>query len=206
VKKRVSLYFAASCVTLLLFACKPSMLDPFEYVQWIEDAGNGLKKSKEIDKIEFIVQFKTTDYILLKENSINPLSEKEKFENEKKELGDLQYFTLKIKTPEGTDPLKFCLSGQDEYFARVKYYSFEIQNDLSLVDGSDTIQCVLSHFERNYGIAPEITCLVGFPPKDKKSPSIEDKSLIYYDRVFNNGNLVFAFSKKDISQTPKLKS
>jgi hypothetical protein len=30
--------------------------------------------------------------------------------------------------------------------------------------------------------------------------------LFYYDRIFNNGNIIFNFFKKDILQTPKLKS
>lgn len=199
---KIFFVFAAA---LLLLGCSQKELSPVDYVKWMEKDGNGFRKTKAIDKLEFEVQMKPVDYILLKEENIDPGTKKQDFENEKKQLGDMQYFTLKIKTPEGTDPLKFQLANKDEFYARVKYYSFDIQSDLSLVDGKDTIHCVLAHFERNYGLAPEITCLLGFPAHQKNSTQ-NDKSFIYYDRVFNSGNLIFGFSKQDILNAPKLKS
>src|SRR5690349_650513 len=92
------LFFFICC----LVSCGQSVLEPVEYVKWVEDAAHGLVKSKEFDNIEFKMQLKTKDYILLKEENIDPHADKKGFEQEKNELGDLQYFTLKIKTPDGT--------------------------------------------------------------------------------------------------------
>ena len=203
-KSFVKIFF---CIVagILLFSCTGKELSPVEYVKWIENENNGLRKSKTMDELEFQVQMKPNDYVLLKEENINPLQKKSDFEKEKKQLGDMQYFTLKIKVPDDTDPLKYKIADKNEYFARVKYYSFDIQNDLSLVDGNDTVPCSLMHFERTFGISPEIICLLGFPPSKSKD-GVQDKTFMYYDRVFNTGNLVFNFSKKDILQAPKLKS
>lgn len=181
-------------------------LDPVAYVNWMEEEQNGLKQSKSMDAIDFEVQLKTKEYVLLKEVNIDPRTHRDDFEKEKKTVGDMQYFTLKIKTPEGVDPLKYKLGDKNEYFARIKYYSFDIQDDISLVDGRDTLWCALMHFERTFGVAPEITCLLGFPPSKQGETEVRDKTIIYYDRVFNSGNLFFGFSKQDILQVPKLKS
>jgi len=201
----MKLFYQIAAV-VFLSGCTRMDLTPVNYVKWMEDESNGLRQSKMIDQLEFQVQLKTNEYVLLKEENIIPAGRKDEFEKEKKELGEMRYFTFKIKTPDGTDPLKFRLADKEEYYARVKYYSFDVQNDFQLVEGKDTLSCSLAHFERNFGIAPEITCLLGFPPARSEAMQQENKSFVYYDRVFNSGRLIFSFSKENINHIPKLKS
>lgn len=115
----------------------------------------------------------------------------------------MQYFDLKIllKDNEG-ELLKAGLNSREEYDRRVKYFSFGMQQDIRLVDGQDTLPCVMYHFERAYDVTPVCTLLLGFERADKNAE--RPKTLLFYDKVFNNGLLKFTFKENRLQTLPKL--
>lgn len=176
-----------------------------EYMQWVQNKKNGLKKEKLIDDISFSIQYKPLQYIVCIEEKQKEIHEnvlKSKIE----ELNDMEYYDLKImlKSAQG-ELLKHQISSATEYDQRVKHYAFEMQNEIKLVEDNDTIPCSLFHFERAYDAAPYCKFLLGFS-KNKEQNSINEKTLIFQDKIFHKGIIKFTFNRKELNNIPKLKT
>ena len=173
-------------------------------MKWIQDPKNGLRKKKEMGDIDFYVQYKPYEYIVCMEERTGEIADS-LMKRKRTELEGVQYYDLKIllNKKEG-ELLKFNLSSADQYNKRVKYFAFEMQNDIQLVEGNDTLPCVLYHFERTYDTSPSCTILLGFN-MDKKSIN-KQKTLLVYDRTFNKGLLKFTFKENKFLNLPKLQT
>ncbi|MGQ0829856.1 MAG: hypothetical protein ACT4ON_15825 [Bacteroidota bacterium] len=176
-----------------------------DYVAWVQDMENGFKKEKTIDDLTFSVQYKPYEYIVFMEEKKDELPDtlvKRKME----QINDMQYYNLKITLNESAgELLKYKLTSQQQYQQRVSYFSFDMQNDVQLVNGNDTLPCILYHFERAYDIAPSGTFVLGFPLSKNESQE-EEKTLLVYDRTFHKGLIKFTFRKKELRNLPKLKT
>ncbi|HZK64304.1 MAG TPA: hypothetical protein VFC34_09170 [Puia sp.] len=179
-------------------------LSPSEYVAWVRNIDNGLRKEKTIEDLTFSVQYKPYPYIVCLEEKKNTLADSI-VKNRISGLDGMQYFDLKIalNASQG-ELLKYKAGNSYEYDRRVKYFAFEMQKDIRLLDGTDTLPCALFHFERTYDVAPYSTFLLGFTPgKDARS---EEKTLIFYDRTFGKGTVKFTFRNIELTNIPKLKT
>ena len=166
-------------------------LEPKEYVQWIRELTNGLKKEKTIDDLIFTVQFKPPEYIVCMEER-QPQLPGDLVKRKTAELSDMQYydFTITLKKGQG-ELLKYDLTSSGQYTQRVNYFAFGLQKDIQLLDGNDTLSCSLFHFERAYDVTPSGTFLLGFPVN--KNSSGQDKTLIVDDKTF--GIMIHDFRK-----------
>lgn len=180
------------------------VLNVHEYVEWIQDPKNGIRKEKSIGDLNFVVQFKPIEYMVCIEERDEKIYDT-LLQSRKKELKEMQYFDLKIilNRHEG-ELLKYNLSSMDQYDQRVKYFAYEMQNDIELVDGIDTLPCVLYHFERTYDVAPYCTILVGFEAKENNIQN--QKTFLFHDRTFNKGLLKFTFKDNSLKNLPKLET
>ena len=132
----------------------------------------------------------------IKKDTIKTVELKNKIE----EYKGLQYFTFRISTESRTELLKKNLTETNDYYGRIQYFSFDMQKDLKLIDGKDTLDCVLFHFERVYGIAPYATFVLGFP----NSKQINDKTLFYDEKVFGAGRIYLTIRSKNIKRLPEV--
>ncbi len=179
-------------------------LKPEEYVKWVQNPENGFRKEKIIDDLVFNIQYKPYEYIVCMEEQKQELQDS--LVNKKiKELDGMQYYDFKIILKEGLgELLKYKLTSKGEYDKRVKYFAFNMQNDIQLVEGTDTIPCTLFHFERAYDVTPSSVFLLGFGVT--KNTLKQDKTLIVYDRTFGKGLIKFTFNQKDLQRLPKIKT
>lgn len=176
-------------------------LSPIEYTKWCEDSDNGLVLSKTIGDFEYTAFYKPTEYIALTELDVES-ADKNAIESKIAELGDMEYFSFRIKSlKETTELLKVNLESQEQYYSRLEYISFKMQNDFKLIDKADTLDCVLYHFERVYNLVPHATIVLGFPKRKSKS----DLRIVYEDKIFNNGNIIMTLQNKTLNALPKLK-
>lgn len=179
-------------------------LMPADYVQWMQDKDNGINKEKVIDDITFSIQYKPYEYIVCMEEKKEQLSDsvvKKKTE----EISDMQYFDLTIAlTSDEGELLKHDVSSYDQYDKRIKYVSFDMQNDIKLVEDGDTIPCSLYHFERTYDVAPYAKFLLGFAKGKKAEPA--EKVITFYDNIFNKGLIKFTYTNEEFNNIPKLKT
>jgi len=190
-----------------------TLLPPDDYIKWIKTADNGLFVSKEVGDITYSIQYEPLEYVALRNLKTKSVS-KEQLKNETDRLSDLQYYTLKISTSKGTDILKYGAEGQYEFNQRIDYYSFRMQSDLKLVEESDTLPCVLFHFERTYGISPYSCFVLAFEltvgekagVSEGKKYRHKDKQFIFYDQTLKNGIIKLKLRGNNLDQLPILKT
>jgi hypothetical protein len=179
-------------------------LSPETYLNYVSDPKNGLFVVKRLNQLEFSVFYKPCEYVAM-QNLLGEPFQKEKFLNELEDVKDMQYYTIKIACPNFSgELLKYNLKSMEEYEARVNYYSFQMQNDIKLIEGRDTLKCELFHFERNYGVAPGLSFVLGFN-KPKSEIEIYNKVISIEDKVFNNGLVNIVVKKEDLKEVPALK-
>ncbi|MBO9702038.1 MAG: hypothetical protein J7604_17655 [Sporocytophaga sp.] len=174
-----------------------------EYIQWIEDKNNGLIDSRDFDDLNYYVQYKPIDYVTLKTLGPDGLNKKI-FSETKKEYEGMQYFTLTLSNRSSQeDLLRYDVTGSEEYQHRVSYFAFDAQNDIKLIQGTDTLYCKLYHFERTYNIGPFVSLLMGFDMPSKKNQS-SDKILTFHDRAFGNGIIKLKIKSENVEKIPDL--
>lgn len=120
------------------------------------------------------------------------------------DYNDAQYITFSIRSLKGNGEfIKQITSGYDQYDELVKYFSYQLQHDMKLIEGKDTLDCMFAHFERAYDAVPYIHFMLAF---DKgKSDAPQDRTLLYNDHVLETGPVKLTILKKDFEHIPKLK-
>jgi hypothetical protein len=198
--KVVLLFIAAS-----LMCCNSKQtLNREAYIRWMNDPECPLKNEKQIGDYTFIAQYKPIDLVALGEFSIEDLPNGVAFDSIKKEFEGMQYFVLKIGVSDASkDMLSFGISNQQEYYNRVEYFATHAQQDLYLVEGTDTLPCRLYHFERTYGVSPFNNLLIGFE-NNMEADNVKTKRLHFNDQALGHGMLQFNFSEKDLKNIPQL--
>lgn len=193
---------------LLIRNCSKTQLSlsPDEYVSWIENGQNGLCPSKQIGQLQFDLQYKPLEYIVLKDNAGTKLSAAE-MKKQVSDIGDMQYFTLRISSEKGGDLLRSDAMEMAEFSNRLAYFSSGMQKDIKLIEGNDTLSCLLFHFERSFGIDPRSTFVIGFPLAKKDRPggiSATDKIFLFDDHELGAGPVMLAIQARQISMLPTL--
>lgn len=195
-------YLFLLCFLLILLGCEEDVLSPKKYIAWIESRGNGMIVEKEINNYHFSTFFRPVDYQVVKELGQSTIS-KETLKEKRAEMADLQYFTFRIGLVNGNgDVLKENINEPQEYQSRIEYFSFAMQKDLRLVDGQDTLPCVIYHFERSYGVAPHCNFNLAF----EKGGDIGNKTLIFDDQLLGIGRVKLTIKEEDINSIPALKT
>lgn len=184
----------------LTLSCNKSKYSPTEYVNWCDSEENGLSKEFTQNELKLTCQFMTSEYAVLKQNDPNNLVEQEINENINA-LSDLRQFKLIFENTQSTNFLKDNYTTAEQFNTRSMYLSYDIQSDLRLVEGEDTVNCIMNHYERSYGNTPYETLLVSFP---SNRSSQNDLELIFDDRVFGYGRVKFFFEKSLLESIPEL--
>lgn len=186
-------------ILFILVSCSSKKLEKTELIKWVENTENGLVKEKEIDAIKFRLQYQPPIVSALKgDPNINSENLKAKLD----EYSDYEYFVLRIQGKNGQEPLEINNSSETELSQRIIYLSFEAQKDFMLITDSDTLPCVMYHFERNYNSVNYDSFILTFP----KTKSASDNIIISYnDHVWGMGKVNFEFDRKVITSIPELK-
>lgn len=184
-----------------LFAACKAGLNPADYIRWVENKTNGLHVEIEEQGYVFDLQYTPLEYLAIREFAHDELSKTAVTEYLPKIEG-LQYFTLKIATANrAEDVLKHKLSEKNEYYHRIQYFSSVMQNDLTLLDGAETLHCKLFHYQRDYNIAPYQTFLIAFP-NSSKNQAPESKTLVYHDQVLGLNEVRIPIKKESLISIP----
>jgi hypothetical protein len=192
-------FFKLILPLLFTTSCSQGVLSPISYAKWVSDSDNGLNTKKKIGHYEFSLQYKPLDYVVLLEEGVKvPL---DKLESRKKELEGMQYFTFRITSLTEDDMLRTDQQDENEYYQRLEYFVSSAQDDISLIDGGDTLPCAIYHFERNYGLAPFNNIVLGF---EKSGKNAGDKTLVYNDNALGAGPVLLTIKGNAVKQIPQL--
>lgn len=199
---KASKLFIVVAVFLSATSCNRHSLNQPDYVRYVQDDRNHLKKVVKVQDMEFDIQYKPYDYIMLLESRNNPAYDKAK---RLKQLEGTAWFNITFrKTNTEMSALKEGAASLDEYDQRLNYFLNYAAKDIRLVYGGDTLKPASYLFENNYNVGPEETMVVGFifPGKDPKP--VKDMQISYYDRLFHNGIIKASFSAETIKDIPNL--
>lgn len=192
----------------LLMGChqQPSALPPVDYVRWVKDPANGLVQSKQIEQYAFIAQYKPLDFVVAQEERQVSLSQ-ETVEARRAELGDTYlYYNFRIKNTEGQlSPLGSGVESDQVYQSRLGYFTFDMQQDIYLLHGQDTLPCTLFQFVRSYDVAPYVEFALGFE-KPAAVPLTKDITFVFEDRVLGIGTTRLLFDQAIFQNIPLLKT
>ena len=201
--KAVKLFIFFLGAALVLFSCKKEFSNK-ELVQFVKNPENGFLKEKIIDGLKVEVLHKPKAYILasrFKNKDVTP----EMYNEALNDLGDMQYFDMRLSTvgKQWGDILNYKVANMQAQQDRIHYLSYGMQNDISIIDGLDTLKCKLYHFERSYDAAPFRSFLLGFASGNKVNL---DKTFVLDAEPFKTGPIKIKFRKEDISKisSPKL--
>jgi len=186
-------------ISFLIIGCS-SNKKPKEYVAWVDDVENGLIKTQIKTNSIITCKYTPAEYHVLKQFSPNNIDQ-DVFQSEYEGISNMYHFILRFKKMDETNFLKNNNVTHDEFQLNSLYLSYGIRQDLKLVHGLDTVECVLNHHERTYSNTPYEQILLSFP---KTSNSIEDLTFIFNDRVFGFNRVKFFFSKDVLNDIPVL--
>ncbi len=182
-------YILIFLVFIALTSCQKE-LTAEEYLAYVNNPENGLKKEKEIGDFKIGVKYEPTQFLLSKQENV-----------EEDELSNYEHFQFRMKLKRGGDILLYKESNDMNEVTRINHFGFEAKNDFFIVSNSDTTNCIISHFSRNYNLNPTIDLTLAFNAIDKKN----DWQFVYNDHQFNIGTVKFVFKKEDLSNLPILK-
>lgn len=193
---------ALYAIVLIIASSCANIVKPDKMVEFVENPENGLFAEKEMQGVQYRTHFRPVEYMASAEFLKKPEKTISEIINE---VSGLQYFSFEISNKENKgDVLKKNVTSMDEYFQRIEYFSYMAQNDFTLVDGSDTLDCVLYHYERSYNLTPSHRLLLAFPAKKADDSGKQDKILSYNDQVFGSGRINLCITADNIQKIPKL--
>jgi hypothetical protein len=179
-------------------------LSPQEYARWVENPDNDLKKVKMIGDYTITLQYKPVDYVIVMEEQKHQLPE-DMVSQRRKTLEDLHYYSLRLEsTDKQVRVMDIGNNTDQDYYDKISYFSYGMQEDISLVSGNDTLQCKLYHAERNYELTPYLDFVLAFENPDPANQQPIEFVLDGYR--LGLGPVKFTLSPDDISNVPHLKT
>lgn len=189
---------------LLLIGCNKKSLKPIDYIEWVNDPKNGMMLSKEIGEYRFDLLYKPSEYIAILElESLDSITD-EYIQKRKKELTGIQHLTLTITSKNGESILKDGSMSPENYQNKLYYFTTLIKDDLKIIQAEDTFNCLLTHFERNYELAPYNKIVLIFEDNNPENKS-ESKLFNYYDNILEVGPVLFTIRASALGNLPELK-
>jgi hypothetical protein len=167
-----------------------------EFREYINNPDNGLIQTQEIGHFIISAQYLPKQYTELM-NGEGESGTGEKTETE-------QYLLRIASNEKGIDALALGAGSSSEYQYRVSYLFSGINRDCLLIDNTDTIKCVMHHYERNYGLTNFHNVLLFFEKPQQESSENHDRTIVFNDQIFGLGRLSFNFNKNDINNTPTI--
>ena len=173
-----------------------------EFMGWCADKNNKLSKEKDIEDMRFKLSYLPPEAMAFLELRTEKY-DLSKFQKTSKDFSEMSYFNFRIEVIDGTgELLKYKMQSPSQYDARIKYASFEMQNDLYLVQGQDTLLPGLFQFERIFEVAPYATMMFAFD--NKKFDKTSEFTIVYNDRLFEKGFVKFNYKNKQLINLPNI--
>ena len=185
---------------------KPTALYPQDYVAWIRDSENGLKRVKKIGDFTFTLLYKPKEYMACMEYQPHELDE-HNLKSATESYSELEHFELRIEIDKSHgEVLKYGVNNREEYQDRITYYAFKANQDAKLIlknnEHQKELDCVVHHWERTYDAGPVNIIQFAFKKDDS---SEQDKVFVFDDKIFNTGRLKFKLRKEDLMNLPEIK-
>lgn len=173
-----------------------------EFIAWCGNPENKLSKAKDIADLEFKLSYLPPEWMAFLELKTQPY-DLPQFAKTKENYSEMSYFKFRIEVIDGGgELLKYKLQSPAQYEERVRYTSFDMQNDLCLVQDNDTLRPGLFLFERIFEVAPYGTAMLAFD--NKKFDKNKGFTIVYNDVLFDKGYVKFNYTDKQLINLPNI--
>lgn len=174
----------------VLASCSGDM-KPREYIDWVEDGGNGLKAKKNTGSVSYILQYEPAEYKALKSAKPETINKTRLAANREK-FSSLHHFLLKVKP-------KAHKFESDE--ALIEYLAYGLEDKIRFIRGQDTLKrTVMYHMETPAGVKPYYNILLAYP----RTESQADLELIIKSNKLDTNTVNFGFSRSALSGLPQI--
>ncbi len=188
---------------LLLSGCNKKIEDTSSLLEYINDADNGLLKTKSVNNLEIEVKFLPKQYIEKKEFQISD-------DETKKSFADSEYIvfllSIKPKDDQNNSVIYDGLTDYQEYKSRVYDMNFSIEEQIYLKAENQQSKPIFSFFENIYNLKPGIDVLLVFSPVEESQKNMFSSDIlefVYEDEEFGLGINHFYFNREDINDLHK---
>lgn len=193
--------------SFLLPGCSDSPKNLSEYAAWFKQEENGFVKARYINNLSFKVQYKPVDLMMVSEIKNSKERSTLNLDSLRATYGESKYFILQIgpdqrEERKSGDLIRNISADYAAYSDKVKYLSFYLKDQVTLICGKDTIPPDLYHYERSFELSPVQTFLFAF--QSEEALKGKDMTFVYQDELFNAGKLNFSFHI-DESEMPEIK-
>lgn len=188
---------------LASFLVSDNGVTPEKYLEIYQKGKTKFEQRHLTDEIHYALKYIPQELKLINLEKKGAMNQ-ELFDEFKKDDKNYHEFLMQLSIPSfGDEFLKFKLDEGMTYEERLKYYSFEMKNDIKLVvDKQDTLPCTTYIFERNFGASPNASFTLGF----ELPRSYDQFTILLNDKAFGNNDLTFDYLRKDIKLLPTLKN
>ena len=174
-------------------------LNPREYAGWIENEKKGLKVRRQQASYFYELQYQPLEYLVVIQERTEKI-QKKVLKEELEKRGEFLYFTFKMSTEKGTG----ILSDKEIQFEdKDRYLLSKMQDDLMLLDGKDTLDCVMFYFEPSNNLIPYDQCVLAF---EKPQRTKNDITFLYRTDKYLKGWVRMEIKRKNINKIPSLKT
>ena len=196
------IFFFSLLMVIIAGGCTKDHLKPAEYITWMKAHQEELQFSQTAKGFQYQLQYLPVEWLSLKEiETLSP--SRNQWRKAMNSYEGSHYFHLKIFKPGiQADLLKDHAVDREGYYQSVSYCSFSMQKDLQLIDGVDTLDCNMFHFERTYGTRPFLSFMLAFDTID--TPINHHKYLRFTDPLFSRQEITIPLTHDLFENTPKI--
>ena len=184
----------------LLFSCQSPPETLSDYNQWARDNEDLFFKEKTSEDYLFRLQYRTHEMIIAQE--LGGEADSSAIQNRLDKIWDLQYFNLYVSPLKAKGMSTVSIRNQHKMTDLGTYLSYRMQNDLILLEGEDTMKCVLFHFESYADLNQKNNFVLAFEQNDQTNT--KPKTIILKPGMLNRQSVVFQYDTQTLTQIPQL--
>ncbi|MGD1847897.1 MAG: hypothetical protein ACFB10_21085 [Salibacteraceae bacterium] len=175
-------------VVALFTACAPGTMPARQFANWCDQPENGLVKARQLSGLNFTLTYQPQQLVAWRNQDTT---------RQGQGFDGWEYYHLKIgRQGSNRELLKELATTPESYQQLVNHLSFQFQKGISLQAGDTQLPCLHYHFERTYGLSPEVDLVFAFKNTD---PEFEqNRRITIEDPIFGTGILNFQLQGADL--------
>jgi len=189
--------------TLCLISCGNEFGTQQELLDYLRDEDNGYRYSKSVNDVEFVVQYKSTDLLVLQEMNSQSMG-MDRVAEMREKYSKFMFFNLSIS--QNNKEILSEVANEEERFKQLaNTLSFEIDEKIHLIAGQkDTLAMQDFVYPKLYGMAGATTVMVVFVREEKYSGA-KYLNFIVEDLGLGTGDVKFKIRAPALNSEPKLR-
>jgi len=185
---------------LVFLACNSTPESLEEYHTWAQK-NRSLRVIHQASE-DYLFELEYRPHSLLIAQELGDDAAPTTIENKYDQVKDLQYFNLFVSPIQAKGMSTVSSENKHDLSALGSYLSYGMQDDLILVEGRDSFECVLYHFESFADLNQKNNIVLAFESNDVENK--KEKTVILKHGYLNNQPLSFNFNKETLNQIPLL--